>query len=106
MSAIVSNSLKIPSRFLQTGIFGLTSYSIRLQIPYYGLQDLWNSILLAVPKKKTSYSKKRSRFLAGKALKDKTNLNRCPVCHSFKLTHHMCPSCYKGLRQEWKSQDL
>ncbi|POS84014.1 WD40 repeat-like protein [Erysiphe pulchra] len=42
--------------------------------------DLWESILRAVPKKKTSHSKKRSRQRAGKALKDVTALNKCSGC--------------------------
>ena len=59
--------------------------------------DLWESILRAVPKKKTSHSKKRSRFLAGKALKDVTSLNRCSGCGNVKRAHLLCPYCVKGI---------
>ena len=58
--------------------------------------DVWESILRAVPKKKTSHSKKRSRFLAGKALKDVTNLNHCSGCGNVKRAHLLCPYCVKG----------
>ena len=60
---------------------------------------LWESILRAVPKKKTSHSKKRSRFLAGKALKDVTSLNRCSGCGNVKRAHLLCPYCVKGILQ-------
>ncbi|KAI4288362.1 MAG: hypothetical protein L6R35_002378 [Caloplaca aegaea] len=57
------------------------------------LSDIWESILRAVPKKKTSHRKKRQRFLAGKALKDVTNLNRCSACGTVKRSHLLCPYC-------------
>ncbi|KAI9706287.1 MAG: hypothetical protein M1820_004862 [Bogoriella megaspora] len=38
------------------------------------LRDIWDSVLRAVPKKKTTHSKKRHRQMAGKALKDTTAL--------------------------------
>ncbi|OAL36915.1 hypothetical protein AYO20_03684 [Fonsecaea nubica] len=43
--------------------------SIATSIPGF-LSDIWEGILRAVPKKKTSHMKKRHRQLAGKALKD------------------------------------
>ena len=58
--------------------------------------DVWEGILKAVPKKKTSYSKKRSRFLAGKALKDVTAVVECPGCRRPKKSHHLCPFCVAG----------
>ncbi|KAI1364922.1 hypothetical protein F5Y08DRAFT_195795 [Xylaria arbuscula] len=57
------------------------------------LGDIWEGILRAVPKKKTSHMKKRHRQMAGKALKDVTNLNKCPACGSTKKMHTLCPSC-------------
>ncbi|KAI4147424.1 MAG: hypothetical protein LQ341_001804 [Variospora aurantia] len=60
------------------------------------LPDIWESILRAVPKKKTSHRKKRQRFLAGKALKDVTNLNRCSACGTVKRSHLLCPYCVQG----------
>ena len=76
--------------------------AIQLNIPTL-LGDLWDSVLRAVPKKKTSYMKKRSRFLAGKGLKDVTALNRCSACGHAKRAHVLCPYCVKGeLNLLWK----
>lgn len=61
--------------------------------------QLWDSILRAVPKKKTSHRKKRQRFLAGKALKDVTNLNTCSACGNVKRAHLLCPYCVEGDHQ-------
>ncbi|KAI1179607.1 hypothetical protein F4777DRAFT_436988 [Nemania sp. FL0916] len=57
------------------------------------LGDIWEGILRAVPKKKTSHMKKRHRQMAGKALKDATNLNKCPACGGTKKMHTLCPTC-------------
>ncbi|GAW15826.1 hypothetical protein ANO14919_052480 [Xylariales sp. No.14919] len=57
------------------------------------LGDIWEGILRAVPKSKTSHMKKRHRQMAGKALKDVTNLNKCPACGGTKKMHTLCPTC-------------
>ncbi|CCC13685.1 hypothetical protein SMACR_07251 [Sordaria macrospora] len=62
------------------------------------LEDIWESILRAVPKKKTSHMKKRHRQMAGKALKDVTHLNRCPACGGLKRMHHLCSNCLGKLK--------
>lgn len=54
---------------------------------------LWNGILLAAPKSKTSHSRKRMRS-ANKGLKDRTDMVHCSACGKPKLFHHICPSCY------------
>lgn len=69
--------------------------AISLNIPGL-IEGLWESILRAVPKKKTSHSKSRSRRLAGKGLKDVTNLVKCPGCGSVKRAHVLCPYCVAG----------
>ncbi|KAI1214462.1 uncharacterized protein F4807DRAFT_408207 [Annulohypoxylon truncatum] len=61
------------------------------------LGDIWEGILRAVPKKKTSHMKKRHRQMAGKALKDVTSLNRCPACGKVKKMHTLCSSCMAHL---------
>ncbi|KAI4146443.1 MAG: hypothetical protein L6R39_003462 [Caloplaca ligustica] len=66
------------------------------------ISDLWESVLRAVPKKKTSHRKKRQRFLAGKALKDVTNLNKCAACGTVKRAHLLCPYCVQEIREMWK----
>ncbi|KAF9512610.1 hypothetical protein BS47DRAFT_1297519, partial [Hydnum rufescens UP504] len=54
------------------------------------------SIVLAVPKKKVSHSRKGMRS-ANKGLKDKTNIVACPACGQPKLAHHLCQSCYSQM---------
>jgi len=51
---------------------------------------------MAVPKKRTSSTrrdKRRAQHKAGKA-----RLNECPRCHEPRLPHRVCPNCgtYKG----------
>ncbi|PYH95881.1 WD domain protein [Aspergillus ellipticus CBS 707.79] len=48
------------------------------------MADLWDSVLRAVPKKKTSHMKKRHRQMAGKALKDVKSLSTCSGCGQSK----------------------
>ncbi|KAL6707891.1 hypothetical protein ACN47E_003565 [Coniothyrium glycines] len=62
------------------------------------LADIWNGILNAVPKKKTSYRKKRQRFMAGKGLKDITSLNKCSGCGRVKRMHVLCPYCVDAIK--------
>lgn len=51
----------------------------------------------AVPKKKTSHMKQRSRRMAGKGMKDVTALNKCSACGHVKRAHLLCPYCVKGV---------
>ncbi|CEA17197.1 unnamed protein product [Blumeria hordei] len=75
--------------------------AISLAIPGW-IGDIWESVLRAVPKKKTSHMKKRSRQRAGKALKDVTSLGRCSGCGHTKRAHVLCPYCVKEIRDIWK----
>lgn len=71
--------------------------AIPLSLPSLpSLSDIWEGVLKAVPKKKTSYMKKRTRFMAGKGLKDLTNLNKCSACGRVKRSHFLCPYCVDG----------
>ncbi len=51
---------------------------------------------MAVPKRKTSKSKRDKRRTHQKVAGP--NLARCPQCGEARLPHHACPSCgtYKG----------
>lgn len=90
------------------------------------LAELFPPFLLAVPKSKTSHSRKSMRS-ANKGLKNKTSelscccslhqittisheyrelkpsrrlvldINLCPACGSPKLMHHLCPKCYSQI---------
>ncbi|CAF9908668.1 MAG: hypothetical protein GOMPHAMPRED_006257 [Gomphillus americanus] len=75
---------------------------ISIQLPTLG--SIWDSILKAVPKKKTSHRKKRQRFLAGKALKDVTSLNKCSGCGNVKKAHHLCPYCVREIKDMWNGR--
>ena len=48
--------------------------------------------------------KKRHRFMAGKALKDVTNLNKCSACGNVKRAHLLCPYCVKGKLSQLKTE--
>ena len=45
--------------------------------------------------------KKRHRFMAGKALKDVNNLNKCSACGNVKRAHLLCPFCVRGMFVDW-----
>ncbi|CAE6513038.1 unnamed protein product [Rhizoctonia solani] len=66
------------------------------------LLELFPPIVLAVPKKKTSPSKKRMRS-ANKGLKDKTNIVNCAGCGAPKRAHHVCPQCFSEINRAWKA---
>ncbi|KAF8932171.1 hypothetical protein CPC16_001476 [Podila verticillata] len=62
------------------------------------ISDLIPSIVFAaVPKSKTSHSKKRMRQ-ATKGLKEQKNIVQCPGCGQAKLMHHLCTHCYKDMK--------
>ena len=54
---------------------------------------------MAVPKRRTSKSKKRKRRTHYKAAKP--TLNPCPKCGEARQPHHVCPNCgfYKGVKR-------
>jgi large subunit ribosomal protein L32 len=79
--------------------------NIALRLPNI-LEDIWESILRAVPKKKTSHRKKRQRFLVGKALKNETALNKCPACGMVKRAHLLCPWCVRGVYLQTRNMIL
>lgn len=56
--------------------------------------SLWDGVLWAVPKKRTSHSKKRKR-MTHKYLKPKENVTLCQKCGNAKLLHVLCGHCLK-----------
>ncbi|KAI9903185.1 hypothetical protein N3K66_002537 [Trichothecium roseum] len=74
---------------------------ISLNIPAL-LDDIWEGILKAVPKNKTSHSRKRHRQMAGKALNDVQGLCKCPGCGNVKRTHRLCSHCLEDMKRIWK----
>jgi large subunit ribosomal protein L32 len=77
----------IPSSLPLAAFVGVTDF----------LREIWEGILRAVPKKKTSHMKKRHRQMAGKGLKDVTALNKCSACGRVKRAHILCPYCVEGV---------
>lgn len=58
-------------------------------------EDLkWEGFLWAVPKKRTSHSKKRMRS-AHKYLRPRCDFIPCPKCSNLKLMHVLCGHCLK-----------
>lgn len=90
-----SASTSVLPRTAQPLLSAIALPSISIQVPGF-LADIWQGILRAVPKKKTSHMKKRHRQLAGKALKDVKSINTCPGCGRPKKAHHLCPYCVAG----------
>ncbi|ORY03925.1 hypothetical protein BCR34DRAFT_605041 [Clohesyomyces aquaticus] len=64
------------------------------------IADIWEGILKAVPKKKTSHRKTRQRFLAGKGLKNLTALGTCSACGRVKRNHFLCPYCVHAIKTQ------
>ncbi|KAJ2702527.1 hypothetical protein H4218_000826 [Coemansia sp. IMI 209128] len=58
-------------------------------------------ILRAVPKQRTSHSKKRKR-MATKGLKSRHDLVPCSGCGRPKLTAHICLNCYHDIKRKLK----
>ena len=54
----------------------------------------WDGTMWAVPKKRTSYTRKRIRN-GRKQLKPKLNYTVCPECKNLKLLHVLCGYCFK-----------
>ncbi|KAJ2834148.1 hypothetical protein FBU31_001811 [Coemansia sp. 'formosensis'] len=66
------------------------------------LGDILNEMILrAVPKQRTSHSKKRKR-MATKGLKNRHDLVPCSGCGRPKLTAHICLNCYHDIKRKLK----
>jgi len=63
-------------------------------------QSLYSTAAMAVPKRKTSKSRRDKRRANHKATVPA--LVECPQCHQPKRPHHVCPTCgtYKGREVE------
>lgn len=88
--------------------YSLAIPAISLNLPSIPdiLEGIWEGILKAVPKKKTSHSKKRHRQMAGKALKDVNNLCKCPVCGGTKRMHLLCETCMNSKIDHFAARGL
>ena len=55
-------------------------------------------VLMAVPKRRTSHSKKRMR-MATKYLRNSSHHQKCPACGQVQLRHHACLNCISMLKK-------
>ncbi|KAK1966524.1 ribosomal L32p family protein [Colletotrichum sublineola] len=93
---------QITNSFLPALSYALPAFN--LNVPAW-LGGIWESILRAVPKKKTSHAKKRHRQMAGKALKDVKSLCKCPGCGQIKRQHIVCPHCLSKIKDLWRDEN-
>ncbi|KAL2116548.1 hypothetical protein VTJ04DRAFT_8716 [Mycothermus thermophilus] len=102
---IPSSRIQLRVRQLEFPLFPSLNFAvpvgIQLGLPSLPsiLEGIWESILRAVPKKKTSHMKKRHRQMAGKALRDVNSLCKCPACGGIKRMHYLCPHCASKLKE-------
>ncbi|TVY19108.1 Meiotic recombination protein rec14 [Lachnellula arida] len=99
-TVLFSRQLSLP--LLPRLAFAIPS-AIQLNVPGL-LEGIWESILRAVPKKKTSHMKQRSRRLAGKGLQDVTSLNKCSACGNVKRAHYLCPFCVGDIKSFYEEK--
>ena len=59
---------------------------------------------MAVPKKRTSRTRRDKRRATHRAAKPR--LNECPRCHSARLPHRVCPTCGTYAGREVISQEI
>ncbi|KAJ2559575.1 hypothetical protein EV175_000258 [Coemansia sp. RSA 1933] len=62
---------------------------------------LGQAILRAVPKQRTSHSKKRMR-MSNKGLKNRNDIVPCTGCGRPKLIAQLCPTCYRDIKRTLK----
>jgi ribosomal protein L32 len=55
-------------------------------------------VLMAVPKRRTSHSKKRMR-MATKYLRNTSHHQKCPACGELQLRHHACLNCISMVKK-------
>ena len=90
-SIILNNQSLLQKMVINVNI--LTAYTKSINFPgieLFSKLGLW----LAVPKQRTSYSKKRQRQLdLQKRTKLIPHLDACPICGHYKRKHTLCMNC-------------
>ena len=88
------------SEMMKSSVFPIVCNIINEWIPSYAV-DLFckTGILLAVPKKRVSHSRKRIRNFP-KFPKNRTDIEICVVCRNQKLQGHLCGYCLDRIRTE------
>ncbi|KAG2179786.1 hypothetical protein INT43_003569 [Umbelopsis isabellina] len=103
MAAIIRSlqPLNLSRTSLSAGRLFETALALPAQQNGFRLPSWLGPILWAVPKKKTSHSKKRMRA-SNKGLKQAENITSCPACGNSKLMHHVCRHCYQDIKHHSK----
>eukprot|EP01100_Stratorugosa_tubuloviscum_P015246 TRINITY_DN8628_c0_g1_i1.p1 TRINITY_DN8628_c0_g1~~TRINITY_DN8628_c0_g1_i1.p1 ORF type:complete len:120 (-),score=30.45 TRINITY_DN8628_c0_g1_i1:111-470(-) len=60
------------------------------------LNTIFNYELTAVPKKRRSLFKRKSRFRSITTIKFNQSITTCSNCGNFKVPHNLCSYCYFG----------
>ena len=93
LAGLLSRSREEPETTKNLSTTSLLSLLGSRSVPAPG--SLWDALLLwAVPKKRTSHSKKRMR-MTHKYLRPKRHYQTCPKCGQFKLQHMLCGHCFR-----------
>ncbi|KAK9324778.1 hypothetical protein V1517DRAFT_316283 [Lipomyces orientalis] len=100
---------ELPSLPLPPSAVVIPSITLRIPLPSdlgLGLGNNPFGIVFAVPKKKTSLSKRRQRRYAptDKHVKPVQSLNECPSCGRVKRAHTVCTPCHEEIKQVWKAE--
>lgn len=63
-----------------------------------GVVPGWDGLLLAVPKRRTSHSKKRLRQTHKTLSRNRRHVVACSTCGKNRLMHHLCLHCLRRLK--------
>ena len=107
------NSEVCSSKVLKSCVVTMASKLLRDWLPSNTIDLFWKTgMLLAVPKKRVSHSRKRIRNHP-KFPKNRTDIEICVVCRNQKLQGHLCGVCLERIRAEtevvqekWPGYDL
>ena len=72
-----------------------------------GMSSLWDGLLqMAVPKSRTTRSRKRIKNYRKRIVPDKKNIIACKICGELKLMHHLCKGCLKAHKEAWPRERM
>lgn len=94
--ASLSSRLLLSARSLPSPAAAEAASWLRRLLPASAL-SLWDGLLLAAPKKRTSHAKKRMR-MANKYLRPDPSLKQCDMCGAWKRPHVYCSFKCPGRR--------
>ena len=94
------NHLVYSGRLLKSSLFPFVYKVVNEWLPLNTVDWFCKTgILLAVPKKRVSHSRKRIRNFP-KFPKNRTDIEICVVCRNHKLQGHLCGYCLERIKEE------